>query len=159
MGCATIPNIRCQGQYEIDLLAIDLKDPTKRFHIETSVSGSQSFSKLTDRLFDPVKYKQRVGKAQMRRTLGFFVQQKFGKTEIKDKLKEYGFEPSNHRRVIVTWATTESAKIAAENEGIELWDFQEMMRTLAQKMCDKRSYFTDDTFRTINLFVRATRNG
>jgi hypothetical protein len=50
---ATIPNIRCDGQYEIDLLAID---PVSlgRYHIETGVSVSQVFSKLTAEKFDPV---------------------------------------------------------------------------------------------------------
>jgi hypothetical protein len=38
-GWATISNIRCHGQYEIDLLAIDPKS-LARYHIETSVSGS-----------------------------------------------------------------------------------------------------------------------
>jgi hypothetical protein len=49
---ATIPNIRCDGQFEIDLLAID-PVTLKRYHIETGVSGSQAFSKLTGEKFDP----------------------------------------------------------------------------------------------------------
>ena len=40
---ATIPNIRCDGQYEIDLLAIDPVS-LARYHIETGVSVSQVFS-------------------------------------------------------------------------------------------------------------------
>jgi len=46
LNWATIPNIRCKGQLEIDLLAID---PVKldRYHIETSVSSSSAFSRLT----------------------------------------------------------------------------------------------------------------
>jgi hypothetical protein len=36
---ATIPNVRCDGQFEIDLLAID-PVTLERYHIETSVSGS-----------------------------------------------------------------------------------------------------------------------
>jgi hypothetical protein len=56
---ATISNIRCDGQYEIDLLAVD---PTtlERYHIETSVSGSQVYSRLTAKQFDPVLLKERV---------------------------------------------------------------------------------------------------
>ena len=36
---ATIPNIKCQGQFEIDLLAID-PIGLKRYHIESGVSVS-----------------------------------------------------------------------------------------------------------------------
>ena len=46
-GWATIPNIRCPRQLEIDLLAIDPVNG-QRYHIETSVSISSGFSKLTD---------------------------------------------------------------------------------------------------------------
>jgi hypothetical protein len=65
---ATIPNIRCKGQLEIDLLAID---PVKldRYHIETSVSSSNAFSRLTAGVFDPQRLKERTQKPKMRRTL------------------------------------------------------------------------------------------
>jgi len=36
-GWATIPNIKCPGQYEIDLLAIDPLS-LGRYHIESGVS-------------------------------------------------------------------------------------------------------------------------
>ena len=36
-GWATIPNIKCPGQYEIDLLAIDPLN-LGRYHIESGVS-------------------------------------------------------------------------------------------------------------------------
>lgn len=55
---ATIPNIRCDGQFGIDLLAID-PVTLARYHIETSVSGSQVFSKLTAKQFDPALLYQR----------------------------------------------------------------------------------------------------
>ena len=84
-GWATIPNVPCDGQYEIDLLAIDLAS-LERYHIETSVSGSQSFSKLTAKEFDWEKYKVPVNKAGQRRTLGFFTQRKFGVPEVLEKL-------------------------------------------------------------------------
>jgi hypothetical protein len=49
----TIPNIRCPGQYEIDLLAVDTKSPPQlgRYHIECGVSISGSYSKLTEKPF------------------------------------------------------------------------------------------------------------
>lgn len=42
----TIPNVKCEKQLEIDLLAIDPLT-LHRYQIETSVCSSQAFSKLT----------------------------------------------------------------------------------------------------------------
>jgi hypothetical protein len=153
-GWATIPNIRCDGQYEIDLIAID-PATSARYHIETSVSGTSAFSKLTAKEFDPGLLKERVQKAKMRRTLGYFIEHKFGRPAVAAKLKAYGFEADKHQKIIVTWGWTQEAKAAAAAAGIELWHFQEIARRIADLVRHKRSYFTDDTLRTINLFVRA----
>jgi hypothetical protein len=153
-GWATIPNIRCDGQHEIDLLAIDPKT-NERYQIETSVSGSSGFSKLTAKPFDPEKYKERVEKAGQRRTIQFFVERKFGPAGVRAKLADYGCNPDNVHNVVVTWDWTEDALTQANNAGIALWSFQEIMHEIADTIRDQRSYFTDDTLRTINLFVRA----
>ena len=49
----TIPNIKCKGQYEVDLLAVDTTTPQRlrRYHVECGVSISGSYSKLTDKPF------------------------------------------------------------------------------------------------------------
>lgn len=46
-GWFTIPNIKCDGQMEIDLLAVDASSPKgiKRYHIESGVSISGSYSR------------------------------------------------------------------------------------------------------------------
>ncbi len=155
-GWATIPNIRCEGQYEIDLLAINPVN-LDRYHIETSVSGSQAYSKLTSKDFDATLLKQRVTKAKMRRTLGYFIEQKFGKPQIVAKLRDYGFESNNHTKVVVTWDWTPEAMAAAKEQGILLWSFQTIMHEIEDSLKNKRNYFGDDTLRTINLFVRAKR--
>ena len=56
---------------------------------------------------------------------------------------------------MVSWGWTDEAKAAADVEQIQLWDFRSLMREIADSIHGKRSYFTDDTLRTINLFVRA----
>jgi hypothetical protein len=152
---ATIPNIKCAGQYEIDLLAVNPANTSERYHIETSVSVSQVYSKLTDKAFDPALLKVRVQVAKMRRTLGYFIDHKFGPKPITDKLKEYGFKPGTYKKMVVTWDATPEAKAAAVAAKIELWDFRQLMREIAQSIRDTRSYYTDDTLRTINLFARA----
>jgi hypothetical protein len=153
-GWATIPNVRCDGQFEIDLIAIDPRT-NDRYHIETSVSGSASYSKLNAKEFDPALLKLRVHKPKMRRTLGYFVAHKFKTPAVVETLKKYGFVDGSYKRVVVTWDYTPDAKSAADAQGIELWDFRDLIGQIADRLRDKRSYFTDDTLRTINLFVRA----
>jgi hypothetical protein len=150
---ATIPNIRCDGQFEIDLLAID-PVTLARYHIETGVSVSQVFSKLTAEKFDQALLKERVHVARMRRTLGYFIEHKFGPKPVTDKLKEYGFK--KYTKVVVTWDATPEARAAAAKAKIEVWDFRDIMRKIDETIRGKRSYFTDDTLRTIGLFARAT---
>ncbi|MCK4736772.1 MAG: hypothetical protein KAT65_30230, partial [Methanophagales archaeon] len=52
-GWFTVPNIKCSGQYEIDLLAVDPSSNTdvKRYHVECGVSISGAYSKLTGKEF------------------------------------------------------------------------------------------------------------
>ena len=76
-GWATIPNIKCPGQYEIDLLAIDPMN-LDRYHIESGVSISGSYSKLTVKPYNEKDLKTRIKAAGQRRTLGYFVERKFG---------------------------------------------------------------------------------
>lgn len=157
MGCATITNIRCDGQNEIDLLAINPKTMA-RYHVEVTVSISSSFKKLTDKPFDPDKIKERVHVAGQRRTVGFFVDRKFGKSTVLERLKDYGFAVGNYSKVIVTWDWTEEAARQATEAGIELWDFRRMIADLADNVKKDRSYHTDDTLRTLSLFAKAMKD-
>lgn len=148
-GWATIPNVRCGGQFEIDLLAINPKTG-ERYHIETSISVSPGFSKLTGTVFDPALHK-----AKMRRTLGYFIDRKFKTRFVIEKLAEYGFEEKKYKRIIATWDATEEARTAAGEADIELWDFREIMQSIARSIERAPSYFADDTLRTIGLYARA----
>ncbi len=105
-GWATIPNIKCSGQFEIDLIAIN-PISGKKYHIESGISGSQVYSKLTAKPFVPENLKIRGKIAGTRRTVGYFVQRKFGTKAVTDRLLDYGFKPSGYRKVIVTWGWTD----------------------------------------------------
>lgn len=153
-GWATIPNIKCPGQYEIDLLAIDPRTGT-RAHIESGVSISGGFSSLTTKPFSEADLKIRTKQAGQRRTLGYFLQRKFAAPEIIRTLQDYGFEPGTYSRIIVTWNATIAAKTEARHEGVELWYFPEMISEIAGAFRDKRTYFTDDTLRTLHLYAKA----
>lgn len=155
-GWATIPNIKCPGQYEIDLLAIDLASG-ERYHIETGISVSGSFSKLTNHPYRRDLLKVRVKQASQRRTLGYFVERKFAAPEVQETLLKYEFKRSGYRKVIVTWGWTEEAEIEARMLGIELWHLADLMSEIAQTLKNQRTYFTDDTLRTLQLYAMAGR--
>ncbi len=155
-GWATIPNIKCPGQYEIDLLAIDPVN-LHRYHIESGVSISGSYSKLTAKQYSEKDLKNRVKTAGQRRTLGYFAKRKFGAKPVLDTLKTYGFKRGNYSKVIVSWGWTVDAAKAAKQRRIKLWDFREILKETSEAFQKERVYFTDDTLRTLQLFARATR--
>lgn len=156
-GWFTVPNIKCSGQYEIDLLAVDPSSNTdvKRYHVECGVSISGAYSKLTGKEFSQERLKKRVEQAAQRRTIGYFIQRKFGLNEVLFELKKYGFKRSNYTKVIVTWGWTAEAKEEADREGIILWDFRDILKEIAESCRGKKTYFTDDTLRTIQLFLKS----
>jgi len=153
----TIPNIKCKGQYEIDLLAVDTtaSHGLGRYHIECGVSIAGGFSKLTDKPFSTERLKDRIQQAGQRRTIDYFIKRKFELQEVGAELLKYGFEPGNYRRIIVTWGFTPNAQSVAKQHGIELWDFPEILYQIATTHRSHKTYFIDDTARTIQLFARA----
>jgi hypothetical protein len=153
-GWATIPNIRCGGQLEVDLLAIDMKTG-ERYHIETSVSVSAEFSKLTGKPFSREALKDAVGGPSQTRTIGYFAERKFGDKNVRDKLQEYGFEEFHYKKIIVSWGWTREAEVEAERAKIELWDFRRIILELAERHKKERAYFMDDTVRTLHLLSLA----
>ena len=158
--CFTIPNIKCEGQYEIDLLAVrmDADGSIHRFHIESGVSISH-YAKLTNKPYGREDIKIREKIAQQRRTLGYFVERKFGATGVVERLKEYGFTPGNYSRIIVTWGWEDGVRESAEAAGVELWDFRDILRDIQEHCREKSTYFTDDTLRTLQLMAKATNAG
>jgi hypothetical protein len=52
-------------------------------------------------------------------------------------------------------AWTDDAKGQADAANIELWDFRKIVNDISTTIKKQRSYFGDDTLRTIGLFVRA----
>jgi len=153
----TIPNIKCRGQYEVDLLAVDTTSPKnlRRYHIECGVSISGSYSKLTAKPFSTEQLRIRVQQAGQRRTIGFFIERKFEQLQVLAELRKYGFVPGNYQRIIVTWGATDDARAIADKNGIQLWDFRDLLQEIAAANRDHKAYFTDDTARTIQLFAMA----
>ena len=152
-GWATIPNIKCGGQKEIDLFAID---PVKgdRYHIETTVSISKNYRALTTREYVDGDHKVRPKAARARRTLGFFLKQKFEAPGVKAALAKY-CNGKPYKKIIVIWEWGDGVREAAAGHGVELWDFRDLMRKIAELGRHQRTYFGDDTLRTLTLFIKA----
>lgn len=128
-----------------------------RYHIESGVSVSGSYSKLTDKPFSSADLKQRVKQAGQRRIVGYFVERKFGGPDVLEALKEYGFQDVNYTKVIVSWGWTDGAAQAAKAHNIVLWDFRDLVRQITKTFTGGRSYFTDDTVRTLHLYSLAAK--
>ncbi len=158
-GWFTIPNIKCDGQLEIDLLAVHLADcrEVRRYHIESGISISGAYSRLTNRPFSSDDLKVRVKQAGQRRTLGYFTERKFGEPSVVEKLKTFGFVRGNYSKVIVTWGWDADVPAAAKEAGVELWDFKEILKEIAERCQSDRTYFTDDTMRTLQLMAKAVK--
>lgn len=155
-GWLTLPNVKCKGQYEIDLLAVDVSGGgVDRYHVETSVSISSAFSKLTDKQFSLEQLRIRTKQADQRRTIGFFVERKFGRPEVIETLEQFGFVADNYSKVVVTTDWTSGAEEQAEENGIKLWRFGDLLKEIGSMAGAQRTYFADDTLRTLQLFVRA----
>lgn len=152
-GWATIPNLRCDAQKEIDLFAID-PVTDERWHIETSVSISSGFSALTNDPFEPGEHKERLKAASARRKLGFFIAEKFQPKAVEERLACFGCIAGKPRRAIVTWEWKDGVPEAAAAAGIEVWALPDMMEQIAVKSREGRSYLSDDILRTIDLFAR-----
>ena len=155
-GWATIPNLRCATQKEIDLFAID-PATNERWHIETSVSISGGFSKLTNDPYEPGEHKHRVKAAGARRKLGFFMAEKFLPAAVASKLSDYGCKDSGVRRAIVTWDCKPGVVEAAMELNIEVWLLPDLMQEIANLGEGSKAYLGDDTLRTLTLFGMAMR--
>lgn len=156
-GWATISNIKCPDQHEIDLLAID---PLRldRYHIESSVHTlGTSFSKLTNGAFNLEQMKVRVKAPSQRRTIGFFVEQKFGAKGIIETLATYGFIEDKYHKIIVTWDCEPEARETAKQNGIEVWEFPDLLDEIATLAGSGKHYVMDDTVRTLQMLVYAQR--
>ena len=67
----------------------------------------------------------------------------------------YGFKPGEYRKVIVSWGWDDDVPQEVGAQGIELWDFRQIVKEIGSVSMAKSSYFTDDTLRTIQLFAKA----
>lgn len=155
-GYFTIPNLRCGGQKEVDLIGMKGSDgKIVRIHVEVSVSTSGEFKRMNSKPFSETKKRTRSGSASERVKIGYFVNSKFNDPHVLSTLKDYGFYGSNYEKIIVTWDWESTVQpIAAEN-GITLIRFKEILTEMLDVFGQKKSYFSDDTVRLLQLLKKS----
>jgi hypothetical protein len=97
--------------------------------------------------------------AGARRTLDYFMKRKFDRAEVLARLAGYGFTPGRYTRVIVSWGASDEAlrKVADEYRNLEIWDFRDIVRKLAALAASTKTYYVDDSMRTLQLYDRARK--
>lgn len=140
----TIPNIKCKGNSEVDLLAINSRG--RKFHIEISVSTSIEFARLRS-----TDYRTLKDHASQRRCITWIIPNKFDKPAIINKIQEYNFSGSNYQKVIVSNGWDEGVEEIARNNNILLWDIKQIFREMIGVMSTETLYFSDDILRLFQV--------
>jgi len=133
---ATIANIKCANNQEIDLLAIG-PAPDERYHIEVCGSADPSFRTLGGR------------------GLAEFITKKFHSPPVAKRLAEYGFCEGTYKKLIVHWDWAPEAEAAAGENGVTLWSLPALLAEMACLVSKRTEAFPDDTLRTLQILHRA----
>lgn len=150
-------NIKCNGNKEIDLLAINPKT-LEKYHVESRATTKGFPLREKDTYVSKGTHK---GSAH-RRGLDFFSEKKFNHPSVTKKIHEL-FGNSKYRKILVVWNTEDNfaqlPKIALEKYGIEVYGLRGMIHGLMQNMVTSGS--RDDVLRIIELvsLVRQEEKG
>ncbi len=155
-GVFTRTSLRGRGQAELDIVGVNpSKKPPVYYHIESTVSISSVYSKITNKPYSFTEEKDRQKKAGQRRTAGFFIEKKFFTKEVESILKKAGCMLDALQRVVVAWEFDEDAKKVLEGKGIECLTMKQIFQELASQLAEETCDIDSDILRTIQLFVRA----
>ena len=84
----TIPNLRCSGQKEIDLIGMrEGNGQVLRIHVEVSVTTSGAYKKINSQPYSEINKKTRSGSASERVKIGYFVDSKFNDANVIASLR------------------------------------------------------------------------
>ena len=152
----TIPNLRCGGQKEIDLIGMRESDgKILRIHVEVSVTTSGAYKKINSQPYSEKNKKTRSGSASERVKIGYFVDSKFNDANVIASLRGYGFSGNNYEKVIVAWDWDPSVVPIATQNGIKLLRFKEILKEMMNVFGKNGSYFSDDTVRLLQLLKKS----
>ena len=155
-GYFTIPNLRCGGQKEVDLIGMKESDgKIQRIHVEVSVTTSGEFNKINAKPYSAAKKKTRGGSASERVKIGYFTDSKFNDSNVLSTLKGYGFSKDNYEKIIVSWDWEPKVEPIAKEKEIKLLRFKDILKEMMDVFGKKESYFSDDTVRLLQLLKRS----
>jgi len=139
--CFTMTNIRCKGNKEIDLLAVNPIKP-EYYHVESRVS-------TTFKLGENATY-TKDGRCH-RDGLDYFSKEKFEHPLVKEKIREL-FGASKYRKWLVVWQVrNENLVMKALHEyDIEIYWIHELIANLRQQKLTSGS--RDVVMRMIEFF-------
>ena len=144
LHCFTMTNIKCKGNKEIDLLAINPRT-LEKYHVEARISTARGFA-----LREKDTYTSK-GRAH-RRGLDYFSKKKFNHSFVTQKIREI-FSDSNYRKILVVWSTEDDFKrladIAKKKYNIELFGLRNIIFELIVRGSYRGS--RDDILRTLEL--------
>lgn len=151
----TKSNLQGEGQTELDVVAVNpLVHPPIFYHIESSVSISGSYSKITNKEYNREKAKQRGKKAGQRTTAGFFIE-KFNSENMKKTYKKLGITKKQLNQVVVAWKFDPEAKKALKDNNIECLTMKDICQELGERLAEETKNMDSDILRMIQLFVRS----
>lgn len=157
----TVPNIKCKGGKEIDLLAVDPRSG-RRYHVETTGSTTGKFRFLTSK--DVEQWPN--DRPAQRKFIEYFDKEKFEHASILDRLKEYGFLKGNYKKVVVTWDISSNLISRLEDgqikgriteiptyqyKGLMIWKIPDILDTFLDRPKLDNWYVSDDIYRTLQL--------
>jgi len=152
----TRTSVKGVGQVELDIVGVDPnKKPPTFYHIESSVSISSGYSKITNKQFSPSEAKIREKAAGQRTTAGFFIEKKFLSREVIETLKQIGCDTRNLKRILVSWEFDDEARKVLQNKGIECLTMKEILQELADYLAQETCDIDSDILRTLQFFVRS----
>lgn len=152
----TRTSLKGAGQVELDLVGADpCVSPSLYYHIESSVSISSSYSKITNKPYSEIREKQRQEKAGQRRTAGFFIQKKFFAKDVITTLELNGCDIKNIKRIVVAWKFDDDAIEEFNKKKIECLTMKTILQELVDKISEETCDLDSDILRTIQLFIRS----
>jgi len=138
-------NIKCNGNKEIDLLAIEPKS-MKKYHVESR--GSTIFRLKSEDIFS-----NRLGSGiPLRDGIAFFHNSKFNHEKIKEKILEI-FGNETYEKVLVVYDVKDDSVIPTADKlfGIKVWLLKNLLAELMKKGV---SGSRDDVLRLAEFFNR-----
>lgn len=151
----TRSNIKGVGQCELDLIGIKTENGIRYFHIETTVSIADGFSKITNKQYDPEEEKKRVESAKQKKTAGYFIKKKFYSDSVLESYKKIGIDKNNLERIVVAWDFETDAIEALSKRNIQCKRIKDIFQELADHISLETANLDDDILKTIQLLVRS----